>query len=220
MNLYEDIRVGETLELRIGAITAKTKVERIDSRTTFVVAQPTHKLLPLIFEENEEVQFSFFRENGIHSFRAIYAGRGTIDNFRVCGFEAISEIDKNQRRRSYRLPVMLDITVRYKREGDPAGIITAHATTVNISQEGLLFRMEEPLIVGGKVIVEIKLPGSDLCILNGAVVRFVQETEDKEKYLVAAKFMTLTKRDQTQLARFILNRQIQDRRKQQGIDLK
>lgn len=217
MNLFEQLQIGETLELRMGEITSRTRVERIDSETTFVVSQPTHKLLPIIFEPNETVLLFFFRDNGMFSFRASYITRGTIDNMRVCGFEAVSEIEKNQRRFSYRLPIMMDLTLRKKNQLDQSGMLRHNAKTINLSQEGLLFTVDVQFSTGTQLLIEFHLLDMELYILTAEVLRCDPPADGDERYHVAARFINMIKKDQAQVAKFILQQQILARKRRHDI---
>lgn len=219
MNLFEQLKIGETVELRLGAVTSRTRVERIDSETTFVISQPTHKLLPIVFQPNETAVFFFFRDSGIYSFQANYTTRGTIDNFRVCGFIAISEIEKSQRRFSYRLPVELPMTIRRINQLDQNKAAQYEAKTVNISQEGILFSCEVPLQPNTHFLLELNLSDVELCILHAEVIRCEPPRQQEEPFHIAARFINMIKRDQAQIAKFILNKQIIERKQRQEIEM-
>lgn len=218
MNLNDYLNAGDTVELRMGAITARSKVERMDDEVNFAITQPTHKLLPIVFETNESVTFFFFKNNGMYSFRGRYAGRGMIEKVHICLFEATSEVEKNQRRFSYRLPVLLDVTVRRKSQLDQSKVTEYQAKTINLSQEGILFSCYANFQEGTRVMMELQLSENEICILQGDVLRAEPPLHKDEPYRVACKFANMTKRDQAQLAKFILNRQISDRRRRQELE--
>ncbi len=215
MNLYEQLREGETVEMRIGAIITKSKIERIDSATHFVVTQPTHKLLPVAFDLDEQIEFFFFRNNGVYSFRAAFSGRAMMGKMRVCAFTAVTDMKKSQRRLSFRLAVPLSMTLRRKSQYNQSKAVEYPAFTINISQEGALFSCPSRFPVGARLLLEIKFSATELCIVNAEVLRCELPLNKDDPYLIGVKFVNLTKHDQSQIAKFILNTQIDERRRKQ-----
>lgn len=212
MNLFEVIELGETVEIRIGAIATKTKISGIADETQFSVDQPTYRMTPLQFEPGEAAQFSMYRANGLYSFRAAYLSKSHASNtVQVYNFRAVSEVEKNQRRYSYRLPVVLDATVTVKalsrREEDQV----TQVRTVNLSAEGALLACPKSFVSGSDVVFDIQLHNKAMR-LNMRLLRCERPLERGQPYLVAGKFTKLSKPDQAEISRYILWKQIQDRR--------
>ncbi|MDR1619809.1 MAG: flagellar brake protein [Clostridiales bacterium] len=218
MDLFKHIKEGEAIELRVGALTTRSKVERIDSELEFVITQPTHKLMPVIFHKDETVTFYYFRENGIFAFHAQYTGKGKIGKVSVCYFLVASEAEKSQRRISFRMPVSLPMQLRRKNQHDQSRMRTYTGITANLSLEGALFTCKAKFNANTRLILEIYLSDTELFIIEGDVIRCDLPVQPDEPYLVAIKFVNLTKNDKSQLSKFILKRQIADRKKRQAIE--
>lgn len=212
MNLAEFIKAGETVEIQLGAITTRTKIEKVNDISSFVILQPTFKLLPILFQPKEIATFFFYRENGMHSFDAEFESKSMIGNLHVCTFTVVSEVEKRQRRFSYRLPVSMDITVRRKNQYDQAKSTEYMGRTINLSQDGMLFTCYQRMPVSSRLLIELKFSGQELCIINADVLRCMLPIKQGDPYSIAVKFISMTKRDRAQLSKFILNRQIEQRR--------
>jgi c-di-GMP-binding flagellar brake protein YcgR len=212
----KDLKVGETLELRIGAIVSKTKLEGVIDEDHFVVTQPSYRMIPLHFSTGEEVQFSFLRDDGLYAFWAVYEARELREGWRICYFRAVSEVKKNQRRHSYRLPIVLDVLIRIQlSDEDPQAFRELNASTVNLSEEGAALACYTRLPVRTKLLLNIRLQQNDTVFLRAEVMRAELPANRGDPYIIACKFTNLSRRLRLHISKFILQRQIRDRKHMQ-----
>jgi len=212
MQLSQIAQIGEMMDIRIGDITTKTKLQELLEHERFVVSYPTHRLVPIALEENESVRFSFARPNGMYTFQAAFEERFTRDKLKFCIFQAISDVEKNQRRYGYRLSVVLNISLRVietEKDERPPEIL---AKTVNLSEKGALFSCYQRLSKGTKIAMQLRLDKYDVLFVNAEVLRCEPPIRKNEPYLIAVQFFNYSKQDQAHIGRYILKRQIIQRK--------
>ncbi len=212
MLLSQIIQLGEMMDVKVGDITTRTKLQDMLGGERFVIFQPTHKCVPVIFNENESVRFTFYRSNGVYAFFAVLEERFTRENLRLCVFRPVSEVEKNQRRYGYRLPVILNISLKVITRDPEEKQLEILGKTINISEKGVLFSCFEPLARGTQASIQLKLERNDLLILNAEVLRCEPPIKKNEPYTVAVQFLNCTKQEQTHIGRYILKRQIFERK--------
>jgi len=216
MFLSDIVQIGEMLDVRVGDIITKTKLQDMLEHERFVVLAPTLRLVPVIVEENETVRFTFVRPNGVYSFQAVLEERFAKDNVKLCLFRAVTEVEKSQRRYGYRLPVVLNISLhRAETEIDekPPDIL---AKTINLSERGALFSCFERFYKGTKLLLQMHLEKNDVLALYAEVVRCEPPIKRSEPYLIAVQFYDYSRKEQAHIGRYILKRQIIQRKLQES----
>ncbi len=211
--LKDYIQLGDTLDIEVGDVTTKTKVQDMGENERFSVSPPTYKLAPVMIQEFERVRFTFYRSNGIFSFLAVLDEKIIRDNLRMYVFRLVSEIEKKQRRYGYRLPVVLPADLKLLDQEDEKPT-EYKAKTINISEKGVLFSCFERFDVGTRLMISMKMDGALLALL-AEVVRCEPPLQKTDPYAIAAKFYDCAKRDQMFIGRYILKKQISDRRSKQ-----
>lgn len=209
--LKDYIQLGETMDIEVAGVATKTKVQDLLDDDQFIVSQPTVKLIPLVINANDSVRFTFFRPNGIYMFQAELVERVKKGNLSLCIFKATSAIEKKQRRYGYRLPIILQLTVKTIAENDEKEI-EYKAKTVNISEKGILFSCFKFFEKGTKLMVNLILEKFDQLLLQAEVVRCEPPEQKTDPYLIAVQFCNCSKSDQMHIGRYILKRQIFERK--------
>jgi c-di-GMP-binding flagellar brake protein YcgR len=212
MLLSQIVQVGEMLDIRVEDVTTKTKLQEILDSERFVVSYPTYRMIPMLLDENETVRFSFARSNGMYTFQAVFTEKFTRDNLKYCIFQAITEVEKNQRRYGYRLPVVLNISLRVIESDKDEKSPEILAKTVNLSEKGALFSCYQRFSKGTKLAMQLRLDKYDVLFINAEVLRCEPPIRKNEPYLIAVQFYNYSKQDQTHIGRYILKRQIIQRK--------
>ncbi|MDL2224976.1 PilZ domain-containing protein [Eubacteriales bacterium OttesenSCG-928-M02] len=208
------IQAGDTVEIIVGSIAARTTVEEVVDDTLFWVSQPTHQLVPIYYREQEECLVYFFRPSGMYSFRAHYIKRDVRDGFPVVQFQKVGPVEKNQKRFAYRLPVALTGTLQEKDPNGWQGLKEEeyNILTANLSVDGILFRGDFRLEPGSHVLLTLNLSETESLILEAEILRFERRQNQDEHHRMAGRFENMSKRDQARLSRFIMNQQVIERR--------
>jgi c-di-GMP-binding flagellar brake protein YcgR len=214
MVLSQVVKIGEIFEIKVNDVVTKTKLIDIIDDQHFVVIRPTIKGVPLIADRDEEIQFSFYRTNGVFTFHAVMEKYDAIDPMR-CHFIIVSEVKKMQRRSSYRLPIVLDAVVSHlEPEVDIVGQTDSfRVKTVDLSEAGLMFNSYEFFPAGTLLSAYIILEKYNSITVNARVIRCVAPSNDTKKYNTSIMFVNISNRDQAKIGRFVLKKQIIDRKK-------
>jgi len=215
MRLNETMYLGEPLNINMGGRSFKTKLLDFEGDQSLLVYHPTFKKLPVALREGETVRFSFFRPDGIYGFFAVFEGRVVKDSVQGARFLAISEIERNQRRAAYRLPVHLNALIRGRQpEAGGEEQEADKVTTINLSEYGMLFRSAKPYEVGEQVCVQLNLERHYLLQINAEVVRCEMPEKKGDSYRVAVHFADVSDSVYKYLARYIIQQQIILRQKE------
>lgn len=214
MVLSQIVKLGEIFEIQLNDMVTKTKLQDIIDDEHFIVFRPTVKGIPLIAEKGEEMQFSFYRNNGVYTFNAIMEKYDVRDTMQ-CHFKVVSDIKKKQRRSSYRLPIVLDAVVSLlEPEVDIVGQTDSFKVkTLDISEAGMMFNSYEYFPAGTLLSVYITLEKYNTITVNARVIRCFIPSSDTKKYNTCVMFVNIPSRDQSKIGRFVLKKQIIDRKK-------
>jgi len=208
-------KLGETLEFDFNGKKGKTKLQDILGDRRFVVFEPTVRGIPIRPEEVDWVHFSFTRQNGVFAFDTVLESRYTSDGLRLCRFRVVNDVKKKQRRAYFRLEAVLDATVQPVNpeiEGlDPGLLSRVH--TVDLSEGGIQFQGTEMYESGQVLDVHITLAKYDTIAFMGRVVRSFKLPDEKFRHNTSVKFISSSPREQARLCKFIMQRQIKQRRR-------
>ena len=213
MILSQVANLGEMFKIEAEELITKTKLQDIVDEQSFIVFQPTVHGIPLRTNKTKPMRFSFFRNNGMYVFDAVMEKSFIKDNLRVCQFRAISEVKKQQRRSSYRLPIVMPAYVSLVQpEVDiPGTQAVFQAKTIDLSDAGMMFTCYEYFLRGTLVTVNLKLEEGGDIALNAKIIRCFLPSKKTVKYSVSVQFFNLTSKDQAKLSRFIMRTQIKNR---------
>jgi c-di-GMP-binding flagellar brake protein YcgR len=209
----EIVTVGEIMEFQIGDLAVKTKLQDILENRLFTVFHPTLKGVPISLTRHEIVKIWFHRSNGIFSFEARINDWYIKNQLQLCELEAITEIAKFQRRKSFRLPIMLSVTLK-RLDGDEEEQSKIYkARTVDISEDGMLLSCFQSFPSGTPVSAEIKLPDMQTRVFKTEVLRCEKPFIDNDPHNMVLLFLNCSQHDRTYLARFIMRQQIVARKR-------
>lgn len=208
MYFDEIVTVGEIMEFQIGDLTVKTKLTDLLENRQFTVFHPTLKGVPIPLTRLETVNICFYRPNGIFSFEAKIVDWYVNRQLQLCELEAITEVTKFQRRKSYRLPIMLGVVLRRLDGDEEEKEKTYRAKTIDISEDGMLLSCFQSFPSGTPVSAEIKLPDMPPRIFKTEVLRCEKPFVDNDPHNMVLLFLNCSQHDRTFLTRFIMRQQI------------
>jgi c-di-GMP-binding flagellar brake protein YcgR len=208
MKLTELIRTGEVLELKVGRIQTKTVVRKALGEKLLIADQPEYRLRPLIIATDERVKLSVFRNNGVFTLNAAVEDTFTRNGVPQCLLRVTGEIEREQRRFFYRLPVKLNIMVRQKGREQSKLAMGYPAETINLSERGVCFSCHERLPRGKRINVQMELDDMGFMVLSAEVLRCEPFAKKEGAYMIGAQFTDLTGAESAYIRKFIMKRQM------------
>lgn len=208
MKLTELARIGEEIELRVGRIVTKTVVKDVLGDRLFIVEQPEYRLRPLIIARDERVKLSFFRNNGVFTLEAAVEETFIRNALPQCLLRLTGEIEREQRRYFYRLPVKLSVMVRPKGRELSRATMGYPAETINLSERGVCFSCREKLLRGKRISVQMELDDMGFLVLPAEVLRCEPAIKRDDAYVIGAQFTELTGVEAAYIRKFIMKRQM------------
>jgi c-di-GMP-binding flagellar brake protein YcgR len=208
MKLTDLIRTGEVLELKVGRIQTKTVVREALGEKLLIADQPEYRLRPLIIATDERVKLSVFRNNGVFTLNATVEDTFTRNGVPQCLLRVTGEIEREQRRFFYRLPVKLNIMVRQKGREQSKLAMGYPAETINLSERGVCFSCHERLPRGKRINVQMELDDMGFMVLSAEVLRCEPFAKKEGTYMIGAQFTDLTGAESAYIRKFIMKRQM------------
>jgi len=201
------------MEMQIGEISVKTKLQEVLGSGRFTVFHPTIKSVPLPLTKDDSIKICFYRANGVFSFQAQVIDWYIKEQIKLCELEALTEVVKHQRRKSYRLPIVLSVKLR-RLDGDEEEQAKVYkAKTVDISEHGMLLSCFQSFPDGTPISAEIKLPDMDDRVFKTQVLRCETPFKNTDPHNIVLLFLNCSEQDRAYLARFIMRQQIIARKK-------
>ena len=213
MEAHEILTIGELMEIKVGDDFIKTKLQELLPDGRFTAFHPTVKGMPVRLEEFGTYLMRFYRENGVYSFDARLLDQYLKDEILLCLFQAASPVVKVQRRRSYRLPIVLDVRLLPESAEQGRKPKPIKAKTVNLSEHGVLLTCTTSLQPDTCVRVELKLSPNETMTLSGTVLRCEKPPSRKDPCRIVILFSGSSEQQQSELRRYILRQQIAARKK-------
>jgi len=201
------------MEMQIGEITVKTKLQDILDDRRFLVFHPTVKGVPISLTRGDLAKVCFYRPNGVFSFEASVADWYVKNDIQLCEWKAVTEVTKFQRRRSYRLPIVLNVTLKPLSGNDEERSKTYRAKTIDISEDGMLLSCFHSFPPGTPISAEVKLPDMQTRMFTTEVLRCETPFNDNDPHNMVLLFLNCSHHDRAFLARFIMRQQIIARKK-------
>lgn len=208
MKLAELIKQGETVELRIGRIVAKTTLRDLLGNKLFIVDQPEYRMRPFVVAQDERVKVSFFRSNGVFSLTAAVEEVFVRNGLSQCLLRVYGEIEREQRRYFTRLPVDMGVLVRTKRQELSKNAVSHSAHAVNLSERGICFTCREKLLRGKRINVQMDLDEMGVLVLPAEVLRSEPLDRRDGVYTIGAQFTDLSMQEAACIRKFIMKRQM------------
>ena len=229
MDIRDDnmIQIGSKVDLFLGrGPFYRTQLEDMTEDGRLVISTPLHRGVPIILRKNQEIELYFYRDNGRYCIDVSVYDFSISNNVRLIILDILSEPRKQQRRESYRLPILRDVlilrdaygpfTAYYEKDIDKSLLIKA--STENLSETGMAMRTRTEFSNGDKfwARIFIQWPSENsLPITVRCRIVQVQYDHIKAIYRYGVHFIACTEDDRANIAKFVLaeqQRNIRDRR--------
>ncbi len=208
MQFDEIVTVGENMEMQLGEMSMKTKLQDVLGSGRFTVFHPTIKSVPLPLTKDDTVKMCFYRPNGVFSFEARIVDWYIKEQIKLCELEAQTKVEKYQRRKSYRLPIVLSVTLKRLDGNEEEQAKVYKAKTVDISEHGMLLSCFHSFPDGASISAEIKMPEMEDRVFKTEVLRCETPFVDTDPHNIVLMFLNCSEQDRAYLARFIMRQQI------------
>lgn len=220
MRFNQIVKIGEILEIKLGDLCVRTKLQEVLDDDKFVVFQPTVKGIPLWTEHDEVLDFAFYRANGVFTFSAKMDEAFKEKEIKLCRFKEVSEVKKIQRRQSYRMPIVLDVLMENMDDEDGEektehNKLQYKGKTINFSEKSIQLKSYSGLPEKTKLMLAVKLTDTDVMNLQAEVLRCEKPEKKTEPFEIVLLFYNCSKKDRAYISKYILQQQIIARKKKQ-----
>lgn len=230
MNLEQYLKIGNTVEVQIlkeqgKYIRLNTLVEKSYENGLITLSSPMEKGRYIYIPVNTVVMIQFMAEVELQT-KELFAFKGKIitsndsnNGTRVptIVLEKVSEVTKQQRRESYRLPIVTDI--HYKKmipiKDNPKEFNYGpekEMLTKNVSVTGLRAVTMEKIPSGTLLSIEIPAE-NELILIRGSVIDSFPMEDSTLRFDTRVVFTLQTQMQEAQLGRFIMEKQAESIRK-------
>jgi len=213
MEFSEILKIGELFEIETQDAKARSKLQEIQEDGGLVIMQPTIRGVPVRTSPDKPAAFTFLRQDGVYRFDAYLERHFTRENIRLCLCRPASGIQKIQRRQYYRLPIVLDVTLKQVDENGAEKPARLKAKTEDVSENAMRISIFKPLNAGELYNISLRLHGGDVLELKGRVYSCTAPRNKKDPYMSVLIFEETPLFLKKRLGRFILKQQVIARNK-------
>lgn len=213
----------------------KSSVFDIVDEEEMEITIPTHEGKMILFHNGFEFQFFLYTSKGMYTCEAVVTDRYKRGNFYLLLVEIKTPLKKFQRREFYRLECLLDFAY-YKIPDEVANLETtedlfeAIADPVYIEQKklarikdlsggGCRFMTTEPLAMGSKVLIVIRLSNDKIDHMFYLVTEIIacDEIQNMDgRWLARGKFKFKNMKDRDLIVRYVFEEDRMLRKKENG----
>ncbi len=193
----EQARAWDKLELLFESDEGQSRyLSRIIdiSSQHLTIERPTLISGESLFKPDAPFTATFFRADAAYWFRSkvIEAVGDPVKAFRI---DAPSQVERNQRRRYFRIEADFPATLSpadepLSGEADVDGLPRFSGQCLNISANGLLVRTPMENRVGGKLLISIDIPRFESSLNTVGIVRLLQPSHQEKHYEYGIEFFT------------------------------
>lgn len=214
MNLLEDLKIGEKLEIepiRSKRNTAANHIitsQLVDKKDqNLYISSPIKKGISYPLFQGQQINIIFYRdEKGIYSFLGEVVQKLNI-RFPIYIIKPLSFREKIQRRFYYRLQVLTKVAIRRLKEDS-----WLEGLTKDLSGGGLKLIVNQAFKIGEKVECIIILDKNQEVNVVGEIVRSVRDIVTNE-YEVGIRYVDISEKTRNDIIAFIFKKQRELRQK-------
>lgn len=199
------------------------------------ITMPTDEGRMIMFQVGVECQFYFYTARGLYTCEAVIRQRYKKDNFYLLAAEIKTGLKKYQRREFYRLEIALDFSY-YKISNEVAELESTEdlfeeianpeyiehkklARTQDLSGGGSKFTTTEPLEVGEKLLIVIRLSNDKIdhmFYLVSEVIACDPIEKVQDRWSVRGKWIFKNVKDMDLIIRYVFEEDRKIRKKESG----
>ena len=191
--------VGDAVFVNTGERSVRTTLQGFLEGDRFLTQAP------LEIQDDCTVRLQLPRQECVYSLCAVKEGSCVEDGMPLYRFRAVSEIERLQRRRAYRLSVTLGAEAVLVDAG-PHGARLYRGVTLNLSEKGLCFKSGEAIEPGRRLRLRLDMAQDGVLMLFGESVH--SERNEDGGYLTGVRFEELPQCKQAYLIKYIMKRQL------------
>lgn len=197
------------------------------------IAMPTEGGKMVLFNLGVECQLYFYTSKGMYTCEAIVAKRYKRDNFFLLAMKMKTGLKRYQRREFFRVECLIDFNY-YKISDEVAKLEEPEeffsvlmnpiykqqkklARTRDLSGGGIRFTAEEPLEIGSKILIVIRLVNDKMdqvfYLVSDIISCDIVETTN-DRWIVRAKWKLKNPKEQEKIVRFVFEEDRMKRKKE------
>ena len=223
-----ELQVGTKLELELinsdgirYENTLVSEFEWAEGENAAMIAAPINEGVVFPIHTGTGIYIYFIRKKesvtALYRVKAIVIGRDTSDNMALLRVEAVSGIEKVQRRSYFRLGCSLSIQFRQVESLNPIhseGVPFKKALASNLSGGGICLLLEDKVEVGKLIECEIPTGEGKVVRFYGKIIRYDRsESDDRFKYEAGIAYIKINENDRETVVKFIFDEQRKLRKK-------
>ncbi|HZK58132.1 MAG TPA: PilZ domain-containing protein [Clostridia bacterium] len=211
MDLFSRLKVGDRLNIERykkdivldekGILSAQLMDIDLHKKEIYISA-PIYKGKRYFLSNGQNIGIFFYRDTAVYQFYAKVLKQVDIN---IIAFVVKPEngLYRIQRRKHYRLPVVIKVTIEQRRSGR---IHKLECVTKDLSGGGIKAICNEKLEEGEDVGVRLYLGKNNIIIVNGKIMRVVKDTTTN-CYGLGIKFDKISQINEDNIYAFIFRRQ-------------
>lgn len=188
---------------------------------TIMIAAPIYEGIVYPLRLGAEINVYFIKRTGyeyeLFLFKAIVSGREINENIPLLKIDAVSEVEKVQRRQYYRMGCSLPVRFRIvdsDNNTDREDVKFRNTIAVNLSGGGICLLLEEIIDIGRRIECELFNEDNFKIKFLGKVTRYEESMlESKYKYKAGIIYININNSDREAVVKFIFNEQRKLRKK-------
>lgn len=173
-------------------------VEYLDNREVLFRC-PIDKYQIIRFDNQSTIKVEFVGYSGLYTTKLLITEKIIEDNVLYYKGEIIAPIEKSQRRRNYRLPIVLDLNYTLL----PRECVEYSGNTLDISVGGMLMETCEDIYNNKNLKIKIDIDGK-IYNIKSTIIR-KRTNFSNGTYLYNLKFDDLSNRHRNEISRFIFD---------------
>ena len=210
--LYKVFLPGEKIQIEI--INKQGEIDQLSSQITEVNQDGTFDILTPIYKNkivnllNEtKLDVVLTKGNAIYSLKAQIIGK----NFRKISsmkIEALSDMEKTQRRGFYRMRIIKEVTVKKienleeKRFGSPV-----KGTILDISAGGGMFTCTADFFEGDLLELDFEIRGRRIALLARIKRKLLNDVNSRYNHSYGVRFHNITEPERNEISKFVIEEQ-------------
>ena len=210
--LYKVFLPGEKIQLEV--VNKQGEIDQLSSQITEVNSDGTFDILTPIYKNkivnllNEtKLDVVLPKGNAIYSFKALIIGKSfrKISSMRI---EALSDMEKTQRRGFYRMRIIKEVTVKKienleeKRFGSPV-----NGTILDISAGGGMFTCGADFFEGDLLEFDFEIRGRRIALLGRIKRKRLNDINTRYNHSYGVRFHNITEPERNEIAKFVIEEQ-------------
>ena len=239
MAILDFVKPGDKIDINFlhqnNGKTYKSGVFDYLSDNEIELTMPTDEGKMVMFNIGFECQFYFYTSKGLYTCEAVITNRYKRDNFYLLSAKIKTGLKKFQRREYFRFECMLDFAY-YKISKEVAALPTTEdlfeeianpeyiehkrlARTKDLSGGGIRFSVMEPLEIGSKILIVIRLSNDridQMFYLVTDIIACEPEAKMQGLWVARGKFEFKNIKDRDSIIRYVFEEDRMKRKKENG----